>query len=159
MYGSLLSEFISDPREILQQATHRVLAYLKGTIGQGILLSKEGSVTLEMYSDADFAGSVINCRSTTGYCAFIGGSLVIWRSKKQKVVSLSSAEAEYRAMVHGVKEAIWIQGILEELKLYSQNSIKLYCDNKSAIAIAQNPVQHDITKYMQISRHFVKRKN
>ena len=76
-------------------------------------------MTLEIYSDADFAGLVTDSRSTTGYCTFIGGSLITWRSKKQKVVSLSSAEAKYKAMVHGVKEAIWIHGILEELKLYS----------------------------------------
>ena len=97
---------MNDPREIHQQAAYRVLANLKGTIGQGILLSKEGNVSLEMYSDTDFARSVTDSRSTTGYCAFISGSLVTWRSKKQKVVSLSSAEAEYRAMVHGVKEVI-----------------------------------------------------
>ena len=98
-------------------------------------------MTSKIYSDADFAGSVINSRSTTGYCTFIGGSLILWRSKKQKVVSLSSAEAENRAMVHGVEKAIWIQGILEELKLYSQNNIKVYHDKKSAIAIAHNLVQ------------------
>ena len=65
---------MNDPREIHQQAAYRVLAYLKGTIGQGILLSKEGNVLLEMYSDADFARSITDSRSTTGYCVFIGGS-------------------------------------------------------------------------------------
>ena len=74
------------------------------------------------------------------------------------MVSLSSAEAEYSAMVHGVKEALWIQGILEELKLYSQDSIKFFYDNKSTIVIAQNSVQHDKTKHMHINRHFVKEK-
>ena len=61
--------------------------------------------------------------------------LVTWRSKKHIMVSLSRAEAEYKAMVHGVKEAIWIQAILEELTLYSQNNINLSCDNKSTTAI------------------------
>ena len=74
------------------------------------------------------------------------------------MVSLSSAEADYRAMVHGVKEALWIQGILEELKLDSQDSMKFFCDNKSIITIAQNPVQHDKTKHMRINCHFVKEK-
>ena len=82
-------------------------------IGQGILLSNEGSVTLEAYSDADFAGSVIDSISTTRYCEFIRGSLVTWRRKKIKVVSLSSAKAKHGVIVHGIKEAKWIQGILE----------------------------------------------
>ena len=62
-------------------------------------------------------------------------------------------------MVLRVKEAIWIKGKLEELKLYSQNSTKFYCDNNSATSMAQNPVQHDRTKHMRISRYFIKEKN
>ena len=58
---------------------------------------------------------VINRRSTTGYCAFLGGNLVTWRSKKKAEISLSSAEAEYRALVKGISEAIWIRNILGEL--------------------------------------------
>ena len=110
---NLLSQFMNDPKEIHQQTTCQVLAYLKGIMGQGILLSKEGSVSLEMDFDTDFLGSFTDRRSTSGYYALIGGSLVTWCSKKYKVVTLLSADVEYRVMVHGVKEAIWIQGVLE----------------------------------------------
>ena len=75
---NLLSQFVNDPKEIHQQTIYQVLAYLKGTMRQGILLSKEGSVSLEMDSDAEFLGSFTNRRSTSGYCAFIRGSLVTW---------------------------------------------------------------------------------
>ena len=71
---NLLSQFMNDPRVIHQQAANRVHAYLKGTIGKGILMLKEGNVILEMYFDADFVGSIIYSQSTNGYCAFIGGS-------------------------------------------------------------------------------------
>ena len=73
---------MNDPREIHQQATFRVVAYLKGTIGQGILLSKDRNVTLEMYSDVDFVGSILDSQPTIIYCVFIRRSLVTWRSKK-----------------------------------------------------------------------------
>ena len=70
---------------------------------------------MSMYMDADWGGSPIDRRSTTGYCAFLGGNLITWRSKKQAEISLSSAEAEYRALVEGISEAIWIRNILGEL--------------------------------------------
>ena len=97
-------------------------------------------------------------RSTSGYCTFVGGNLVTWRSKKQNVVARSSAEAEFRAMAQGVCELLWIKLLLTDLKFNSGESIKLYCDNKSAINIAHNPVQHDRTKHVEIDRHFIKEK-
>jgi len=88
-------------------------------------------------------GSLKDRRSTSGYCTFVGGNLVTWRSKKQSVVARSSAEAEYRAMAQGVCEIIWVKKILEELKLSGKDMLSLYCDNKATISIAQNLVQHD----------------
>ena len=68
----------------------------------------------------------------------------------------SSAEAEFRAIAHGICEVIWVKRILEELKSLPWEGIRLYCDNKSAITIAQNPVQNDRTKHVEIDRHFIK---
>ena len=77
-----------------------------------------------------------------------GGNLVTWRSKKQNVVARSSAEAEFRSMANGVCEVLWLKKLLEELKMELDKPMKLFCDNKSAISIAQNPVQHDRTKHV-----------
>ena len=74
-------------------------------------------MTLEAYTDADYAGSIVARRSTTGYCTFLGGILVTWKSKKQSVVARSSAEAEFRAMAQGVCELLWLKIILEDLKI------------------------------------------
>ena len=74
------------------------LHYLKANPSQGILFRRNTGLALEAYTDADYAGSPIDRRSTTGYCTFLGGNLVTWRSKKQNVVARSSAEAEFRAM-------------------------------------------------------------
>lgn len=86
------------------------------------------------------------------------GNLVTWRSKKQSVVARSSAEAEYRAMAHGVCEMLWLKRVMDELKRPIEVPMKLYCDNQAAISIAHNPVQHDRTKHIEIDRHFIKEK-
>lgn len=74
------------------------------------------------------------------------------------MVARSSAEAEYRAMANGVCEMLWLKKILEELQIHMDMPMKLYCDNKAAISIRQNPVQHDRTKHVEIDRHFIKEK-
>jgi len=83
---------------------------------------------------------------------------VTWKSKKQSVVARSSAEAEFRAMAQGICELLWLKIILEDLRIKSDAPMRLYCDNKSAISIAHNPVQHDRTKHIEVDRHFIKEK-
>ncbi|WJZ84337.1 hypothetical protein VitviT2T_003945 [Vitis vinifera] len=146
------------PYEVHLEAVYRILRYLKSTPGKGLFFKKSEEKTIEAYTDADWAGSVTDRRSTSGYCTYIWGNLVTWRSKKQSVVARSSAEAEYRAMAHGVCEILWLKKILEELKRPLEMPMKLYCDNKAAISIAHNPVQHDRTKHVEIDKHFIKDK-
>ena len=81
---SLVSQFMHQPKEIHLQAALRIVQYLKGTLGRGILFERNENANLEAYIDADYAGSIVDRRSTTGYCTFLGGNLVTWRSKKQK---------------------------------------------------------------------------
>jgi hypothetical protein len=88
----------------------------------------------------------------------LGGNLVSWRSKKQDVVSRSTAEAEYRAMAQGLSEMLWSRNLLDELKILKTSCVNVWCDNKSAINIANNPVQHDRTKHVEIDRFFIKEK-
>ena len=73
-------------------------------------------------------------------------------------MSRSSAEAEFRSMANGICELLWIRRVLEDLKKEVELPLKLFCDNKAAISIAQNPVQHDRTKHIEIDRHFIKEK-
>ena len=147
-----------DPREAHLQAVYRVLHYLKANPGKGILFRRDAALALECYTDADYAGSPIDRRSTSGYFTFLGGNVVTWRSKKQNVVARSSAEAEFRAMAQGICELLWLKVILEDLRIKWEGPMRLYCDNKSAISIAHNPVQHDRTKHIEIDRHFIKEK-
>jgi hypothetical protein len=99
------------------EVVHRILRYLKGTPGRGIWFKKNGHLNLEGYCDADWGSSRDDKRSTSGYCVFVGGNLVSWRSKKQAIVARSTAEAEYRAMALGLCEMLWLKGLLKELRL------------------------------------------
>ncbi|RVW18846.1 Retrovirus-related Pol polyprotein from transposon RE1 [Vitis vinifera] len=155
---SIVSQFMHSPYEVHLEAVYHILRYLKSTPGKGLFFKKSEQKTIEAYTDADWAGSVTDRRSTSGYYTYIWGNLVTWRSKKQSVAARSSAEAEYRAMAHGVCEILWLKKILEELKRQLEMPMKLYCDNKAAISIAHNPVQHDRTKHVEIDRHFIKEK-
>ena len=113
---------------------------------------------MEAYTDADWAGSATDWRLTLGYCTFVRGSLVTWRSKKQNVVARSNAEAEFRILAQGVCELLWIKLLLSDLDIDQTDSMQLYYDNKAAISIAHNLVLHDRTKHCKIDRHFIKEK-
>ncbi|KAK8928288.1 hypothetical protein KSP39_PZI017463 [Platanthera zijinensis] len=152
----VMSQYMHSPRARHLDAAHRILRYLKTSPGRGILFTSNSDLKIEIYTDADWAGSVEDRRSTSGYCSFIGGNLVTWRSKKQQVVSRSSAEAEFRAMAHGICEGLWLRSLMSDLGLSETAPIRLYCDNKAAISIANNPVQHDRTKNIEVDRHFIK---
>ncbi|BBN67221.1 transposable element gene, partial [Prunus dulcis] len=99
---SVVSQFMHSPSEDHMGAVIRILRYLKVTLGKGLMFCKYGDTDVEGYKDADWAGSVTDRRSTSGTFTFVGGNLVTWRSKKQKVVFRSSAEAEYRGMAPDV---------------------------------------------------------
>lgn len=87
-----------------------------------------------------------NGRSLTGFCIFLGDFLISWKTKKQKVVSKSSTEAEYRSMSQTTSEVVWIEGLLQDLQIHVPTPITLFCDNKSAQYIAENIVFQERTK-------------
>ena len=97
------------------------------------MYQNHGHMKIQGYTDANWTGSVYDRRSTTGFCIFVGGNLISWKSKKQKVVARSSAESEYRAMAKTTCELVWIKHILEELRFSPTGPMKLFCDNQAAI--------------------------
>lgn len=140
------------------QAALHLLRYLKGTADFGVFLSNSPGFTLTAYCNSDWAACPDTCRSVTGFCIFLGGCLVGWKAKKQPVVSLSSTEAEYRAISKVVAELSWVALLLSDFGIPTTTVIPVFCDNQAAIHIAKNPVFHERTKHIEVDCHFIRTK-
>ena len=109
-----------------------------------------------MYCDADWSSCTTSRRSLSAYVAMVGDSAISWRTHKQDVVSHSSAEAEYRSMAEASREIKWLRRLLHDLGSPLKDPVRVYCDRKSAIYIATNPVFHDRTKLVESDYHQVR---
>ncbi|KAE8679159.1 Zinc ion binding, putative isoform 1 [Hibiscus syriacus] len=138
------------------KATKRILRYLKGTIDFGLFYSASNDYKLVGYSDSDWGGDIDNRRSTTGFVFFMGDIAFTWMSKKQPIVTLSTCEAEYVAATSCVCHAIWLRNLLKEIGLIQEEPTKVCVDNKSAVALAKNPVFHDRSKHIDIRYHYIR---
>ncbi|KAL4020497.1 hypothetical protein IC575_019275 [Cucumis melo] len=130
----IASQFMTAPRTIHFTAVLRILRYIKGTLGHG---------------------DPTDQRSTTGYCLYLGDTLISWRSKKQSVVSRSSTESEYRALTDATSELLWLRWLLTDMGGPQTSPTILHCDNRTAIQIACNDVFHEQTKHIENGCHFV----
>ena len=122
---SVVSRYMHDPRSGHLDAVYRILRYLKSRPGKGLMFKSNDHVSVEAYCDTNWASCLDDRRSTSGYCAFVRGNLVSWRSKKQYVVSRSTAEAEYRAMSLVVSEMLWVRNLLLELNVLRKGPQKI----------------------------------
>ncbi|GKD97979.1 uncharacterized mitochondrial protein-like protein [Tanacetum coccineum] len=132
--------------------------HVLSTPDKGISFNKGNELNLSVYVDFDWAKCKITRKLVTGYAVFMGKNLVSWKSKKQSMLSKSSAEAEYKAMNSVTCEVMWILKVLVELNINTSLPVPLHCDNSSAIQIATNPIFHEKTKHFEIELFFLKGK-
>ena len=134
---SLISRFMERPKETHWQEAKRILRYVNGTKGFGILYSSSESFMLIGYTDSDRAGSVDDRKSTSGYVFHMGSGAISWASKKQPIVALSTAEAEYVAAIAAACQAVWLRRVLRDFCHEQEKGTTIYCDNSSAIALSK----------------------
>jgi len=125
----VVSQFVVSPTTVHWAAVLCILRYLRGTDFQSLLLSSTSSLDLRAYSDADHGSDPTDRKSVTGFCIFLGDSLISWKSKKQSIVSQSSTEAEYRAMTSTTKEIVWLRWLLADMGVFFSHPTPMYCDN------------------------------
>ncbi|GKD77605.1 hypothetical protein Tco_1340226 [Tanacetum coccineum] len=149
----MCARYQASPTKKHLEALKRVFRYLKGTINWGLWYPKDTAMTLTAYADADHAGCQDTRRSTLGSAQFHRDKLVSWSSKKQKSIAISTIEAEYIAMPGCCAQILWMRLQLTDYG-FVFNKIPLYCDNRSAIALFCNNVQHSRSKHIEI-HHFI----
>lgn len=162
----MLSQYNSRPNNKHWQAAKHVLRYLKGT--QSFAITYGGSrddlnvkgffrnFRLEGYSDADWGANPDDRRSISGFAFLVGNGIVVWSSKKQTTVALSTMEAEYMAISYATRHAIWLRALLAELTFTQDGPTTINADNQSAIALSKDNVNHSRSKHIDIRHHFIR---
>ena len=154
--ASLLSRFMQNPSHIHLGAAKHVLRYIQGTLDYGLCYEKNKEVKLIGYSDSDLGGCGNDLKSTSGYCFSLGSGIFSWQSKKQDTVVQSTAEAEYVSAAVATSQVIWLRRIFTDFVCEQQDGTPIYCDNKSAIDMAKNPVNNNRTRHIALKHHFIR---
>nr|GEV91662.1 putative retrotransposon protein [Tanacetum cinerariifolium] len=147
--------YMHDPRDLHFTALKRMLRYVCGTLDHGLQLHVSSASQLTAFTNADWAGCPVTCRSTFGYCVLLGDNLLSWPTKWQVTLSRSSVEAVYCGVANVVAETAWIRNLLLEPHAPLTTATLVYCDNISAVYLSTNLVQHQLTKHIEIDIHFV----
>lgn len=154
---ALLSQRVNNPRDIDLNEVKRVIRYLLGTINLKLRMSSsEEAESIRIFSDADWAESKSDRKSHSGLFFEMNGGAIAWNCRKQEIVSLSSAEAEYVALSETCKETIWISRVADHFDVKFPKPVTIFTDSQSAIAMVNNHRFSHRTKHIDTKYHFVK---
>ena len=149
------ARFQSNPKESHLCFVKHIIRYVKGSIGLGLWYPRVDHLDLVRSCDADYAGSLVDRKSTSGTCQFLGRSLVSWFSKKQRSIALSTTEAEYVAAGCCSAQIIWMRHTLGDYGLTFPPTT-IWCDSSSSIDLSKNPVLHNRTKHIDVRHRFLR---
>lgn len=157
----VLARFTAKPKDIHWLHAERVLRYLKRfpLLGPRFRRSAMDSFDAPPYalSDSDWGRNPDGMKSTSGHCVIFAGSVLLWRVRTQRVVALSSAEAEYYAVSKCACDAIWVRHFFEEMgRSFGDRPFVIRVDNQAAIAMAANPVYRSRTKHIDLPVHHIR---
>ena len=137
-------------------AINRIMRYLKGIEDYGLWYKKGGKFYSKAFTNANWARSVDDRKSTSGGAFFLGKRLVSWTSKKQNCISQSTVGVKYVAVVVNCSNIVWFKKVMTNMKIEIKDIVVIFCDNTSAINISKNPVMHTKTKHIAIKYHFLR---
>lgn len=150
-----MSRFQEKPTETHWTYLKGILRYIRGTNDYELVYDGKSDVSLDVFADSDWANDRIDRKSTTGYMVRVFENIVVWSSKKQSIVTLSSTEAEYVSACTAVQESVWIEKLLLDLDIEIKYPIKLFEDNFGCIQISKNP-ETKRTKHIDVKYHFLR---
>ena len=145
----VLAQFIQKPDNLHWEALKCIIVYLGSTKDLWLTFGGESPAAIEGFCDVDWASST-HCHSISGYSFHMGQGTVTWSSKKQQVIALSTMEAEYIALTHAVKEALWLSAFLSKIQAAPLGGVKVNCDNQGAIVLSKDNNFHARTKHIDI---------
>jgi hypothetical protein len=152
---NMLAQVASNPGRVHWEAAKRVVRYLKGTRELRLTWGTSSSGLIG-YTDASHASEDLGYKSMSGYVFLLAGGAISWSAKKQSLIALSTAEAEYIAMTHAAKELLWIRSFISEVLQPLNIPSPLFADNQSAIALARNGFFSPRTKHIALRYHFIR---
>jgi hypothetical protein len=155
-YVIATAKFCESFGDVHFNAALRILKYLVTTKSKGLFYPKNGKPTVKIYVDSDWAENVDDRKSIGGWACYFSDCLISWSSSRQNIVAKSSCEAEYIAAGDAVGEALWLQQLLSELRIEIEGKVTIFIDNKAAMGLAKNPIDHKRTKHIHLRYHFIR---
>jgi len=154
----MVSRFMESPTNEHWAAIKRIVRYIAGTSEYGCKYLNKPTENLKLlgYSDSDHAGDLEKRKSTSGVVFFLNGNVVTWTSQKQRVVSLSSCEAEYIAAASAACQGVWLSRLIADPIGQKLQKFRLLMDSKSALELCKNPVYHERTKHIDTRYHYIR---
>ncbi|GJX51137.1 hypothetical protein Tco_0277982 [Tanacetum coccineum] len=149
------SKYRENPKTTHLEAVKRIFRYIRGTTHLGLWYPKGTRIETIVYADSDHAGDYVDRKSTSGVCTFMGCCLTSWFAKKQTALAISMTEAEYVSTGKACQQALWMKQALIDYDI-RLDDVPIMCDNKGAIDLSKNPVQHSRTKHIEIRHHFLR---
>ncbi|GKB10352.1 hypothetical protein Tco_0844275 [Tanacetum coccineum] len=151
----LCARFQKDLKTSHLEAVKRIFQYIKGTTHLGLWYPKWSGIETIVYSHSDHAGDYVDRKSTRCICTFMGCFLTSWFLKKQTALAISTTEAEHVSAGKACQQALWMKQALADYGI-RLDDIPIMYDNKGAIDVSKNPVQHSHTKHIEIRHHFLR---
>jgi hypothetical protein len=157
MYAAnFVSRFMESPKDSHWKMEKRILRYVANTLNFGLWYTQSDDNHLSGYTDIDFAGNLDDKKITSGHDFHLGMNLISWASKKQPIVSIYSAEAEYVAATSTSCQVVWLRKILNDMSHTEKEPTLIFYDNTSEIALSKNHVFHKKIKHIDTHFHFIR---